>query len=221
MDYEPEMPRSMRTPITEAARALSIACDFFIYVDSGIGNKIAQPEEYFFKELFGKTFNDPDTDGDKAVYKIGQLLDGSYAEDGSAPFALFQVMGVVVDYSVQAMKAEKEGRHDIAWSFALDAHYWAGILKASKAEKMEPSDLSVNARRAALARLAIDPKQAAKQYVQSCWQVWQEEPERYKGKAKFAREMLKLEQCKNLESQAVIEGWCREWEKENITQLAE
>ena len=69
-------------------------------------------------------------------------------------------------------------------------------------------------KKGAKAKLASDPKQVAKQYVKSCWQVWQEEPERYKGKAKFAKEMRKLEQCKSLESQAVIEGWCREWEKE-------
>lgn len=73
---------------------------------------------------------------------------------------------------------------------------------------------TAQARSGAEAKLANDPKQAAKQYVQSCWQVWQEEPDRYGGKADFARSMLKLKQCESLTSQKKIEDWCREWEKE-------
>jgi hypothetical protein len=71
------------------------------------------------------------------------------------------------------------------------------------------------ARHAAITRLANDPKQKAKQYVFSCWQVWQEEPERYKSKADFAKNMLKQGQCEILESQKKIEDWCRAWEKTN------
>lgn len=71
------------------------------------------------------------------------------------------------------------------------------------------------ARNAVMTKLANDPKQNAKQYVFSCWQVWQEEPERYKSKADFAKKMLKQEQCKSLTSQKKIEDWCRGWEKSN------
>ncbi|CAG9931541.1 hypothetical protein [Candidatus Nitrotoga arctica] len=67
--------------------------------------------------------------------------------------------------------------------------------------------------RGAMARLANDPRQTAKKYVKDCWLVWQEEPERYKGKTDFATEMLKQEQCRSLKSQVKITGWCREWEK--------
>lgn len=63
------------------------------------------------------------------------------------------------------------------------------------------------------AKLANDPKQTAKKYVKDCWLVWQEEPERYKGKTDFARKMLKQEQCNSLKSQVKITNWCREWEK--------
>lgn len=63
------------------------------------------------------------------------------------------------------------------------------------------------------AKLAADPKQAAKVFVKDCWQTWQEEPERYKSKAAFARDMLKQDQCKSLESQVKITDWCRQWEK--------
>jgi hypothetical protein len=65
----------------------------------------------------------------------------------------------------------------------------------------------------AMAKLAKDPKQTAKQFVKDCWLTWQEEPERYKSKAAFAKDMLQQDQCKSLTSQVKITDWCREWEK--------
>lgn len=72
---------------------------------------------------------------------------------------------------------------------------------------------SIKAWEASQARLEKDPRQKAKKFVLDCWRVWQEEPERHKSKAEFARDMLKQEQCKSLKSQKKIEDWCREWEK--------
>ena len=71
------------------------------------------------------------------------------------------------------------------------------------------------AKTGALARLAADPKQKDKATVRECWDDWQKEPDRYKGKAAFARDML--DKFPNLESQPVIEGWCRTWERETKT----
>lgn len=65
----------------------------------------------------------------------------------------------------------------------------------------------------AQAKLACDPRQVAKQFVKQCWQTWQEEPERYKSKAAFARDMLLQDQCKSLKSQVKITDWCRAWER--------
>jgi hypothetical protein len=61
-------------------------------------------------------------------------------------------------------------------------------------------------------KLAADPKQAAKVAVFDCWLSWQKDSSRYKSKAAFARDML--EKFDNLESQPVIEGWCRRWSAE-------
>lgn len=74
------------------------------------------------------------------------------------------------------------------------------------------SSVTANARLGALAKLANDPKQRDKTIVRSCWDDWQKEPSRYKGKAAFARDMR--DKFPNLESQPVIEGWCRAWERE-------
>lgn len=65
---------------------------------------------------------------------------------------------------------------------------------------------------AALARHAKDPKQADKLLVRECWDDWQKVPARYHGKAAFARDMR--DKFPNLKSQPVIEGWCRQWERE-------
>ncbi|MHB1247707.1 MAG: hypothetical protein ACYCZH_14810 [Sulfuriferula sp.] len=68
------------------------------------------------------------------------------------------------------------------------------------------------ARKAALAKLANDPKQAQKTSVFECWQEWQKKPANYKGKAAFARDMLT--KYEHLTSQKIIEDWCREWGRE-------
>ena len=69
---------------------------------------------------------------------------------------------------------------------------------------------SLAAQRSVRNKLAADPKQAAKINVRECWDLWQNEPSRYKGKAAFARDML--DKHESLENQRVIERWCKEWE---------
>lgn len=61
-------------------------------------------------------------------------------------------------------------------------------------------------------KLEKDPKQAEKVLVRECWELWRNEPKRYKGKAEFARDMLA--KFEHLKSQQVIERWCRDWEAE-------
>lgn len=70
---------------------------------------------------------------------------------------------------------------------------------------------STRARLKAIKMHANHPKQADKVLVRECWDEWQKQPDRYKGKAAFARDMR--EKFPNLESQPVIEGWCRGWER--------
>jgi hypothetical protein len=72
---------------------------------------------------------------------------------------------------------------------------------------------STRARLKAIKKHATDPKQADKTLVRECWAAWQKEPERYEGKADFARDMR--DKFPNLKSQPVIEGWCRKWERED------
>ncbi|CAM8664553.1 hypothetical protein MCEZEM1_01796 [Comamonadaceae bacterium] len=59
-------------------------------------------------------------------------------------------------------------------------------------------------------------KQKDKALVRECWDAWKSKPNSYKSKAAFARDMR--EKFTNLESQPVIERWCREWEASSVTQ---
>lgn len=70
------------------------------------------------------------------------------------------------------------------------------------------------ARKGALAMLANDPRQQAKQFVFECWHEWRAGKTTYTSQAAFARDMLsKWEGV--LVSQPSIEAWCRQWKKEN------
>lgn len=62
----------------------------------------------------------------------------------------------------------------------------------------------------AQSKLKSDPKQAAKKLVLEIWEKWRKEPNLYKSKAAFARDML--DKFEELSSQRVIERWCLEWE---------
>lgn len=78
---------------------------------------------------------------------------------------------------------------------------------------------STKARLNAVRRHQEDPKQRDKATVRECWDAWQRQLDRYSGKAAFARDML--DKFPSLESQPVIERWCREWERKTITLRAQ
>lgn len=138
MSDESRVPRDMRTPITEAETALWAAWSIFIEIGTKLngGNPevTIEPDQFFLDQIFKEAWDDPNTNGDKSVKEIGLSLDGK-RDSEHEPFALFQVILAVTAYAVQAMKAEKEDEHELAWSYVSDAQYWAGILKAAHAEK--------------------------------------------------------------------------------------
>lgn len=61
-------------------------------------------------------------------------------------------------------------------------------------------------------KLKSDPKQAAKAEVFDCWKRWQKNQHEYKSKSAFAKAMM--DKYEPLESQRVIERWCKNWEAE-------
>ncbi len=71
---------------------------------------------------------------------------------------------------------------------------------------------STKARLNAIKMHTANPKQRDKALVRECWDDWQKLRDRYASKAEFARDML--DKFETLKSQPVIEGWCRDWERE-------
>ena len=99
---------------------------------------------------------------------------------------------------------------DSIWAFA---HIAQSIIKRSIFDDPTEYEVNLQAREYAHERHKQDPKQADKANVRECWADWQKKPDRYKSKAAFARDMR--DKFPNLESQPVIEGWCRGWERES------
>lgn len=83
------------------------------------------------------------------------------------------------------------------WQFV----FLAGDLRESAVAKLR-----------AWKKLEKDPKQAEKALVRECWELWRNDPTRYKGKADFARDMLN--KFEHIKSNRVIERWCLQWESE-------
>lgn len=87
------------------------------------------------------------------------------------------------------------------------------LAELSLSQSLQLRDRKANfSRTGALAKLANDPKQQAKEEVRQCWLLWKEKPLNYKSKSAFAKDMLNKFDI--LESQKVIEGWCRDWDKD-------
>lgn len=90
----------------------------------------------------------------------------------------------------------------------VDSDVWKKVLFESKVDRSE------FARSGAKKRHQLDPKQSIKQSVKECWDMWQEDPQRYKGKAAFARDMMS--KYEELQSADVISRWCRSWYSETL-----
>lgn len=172
------MPRHFRTPYTEAGSAISSVCDWWIAVCANIEQKtISDPEAFFFEKVFKAVWDDPEENGDK---HIDELMSDVESE---SRFALLHVMNAVVAFSVQAMKAENDGRHNDAWTYVVDAKYWSGILTAAWADKTCSNPASEMARIRHAETYAL--REEALNY-------WRERIDRNLSAAKAANELLKV-----------------------------
>lgn len=144
------MKREERTPTTEATTALNVAWDYWVDLAERIRASnpscdlskklgLADPDGFFADKIFGETWDSPETDGDRSGDEFIELT----ATADTLPFALIYVMGIVVEYSVQAIKADQDGHRELAWTYAIDAAYWAGLLMgawSTKASAPNPAE---------------------------------------------------------------------------------
>lgn len=154
------------------------------------------------------------------------LLELNYKIAPDAVLRALKAFSVAFDYFNLCRKPSEEQHepsgNEVLSSVAFEA-FFAGVHVALDhpnlhrditdiATVLRDLQKSQDARETANKKHADDPKQAAKKSVKECWELWQKKPERYAKKSVFAKDML--EKYTSLESQKVIEDWCRSWEKE-------
>ena len=126
-DEEICISREFRTPFTEAARSVSVACNVFVKAIGQVALEGGEdPGEFFFSKIFKEKWDDNETDGDKEEKLFFDDLD---KHPEGVDLALLRVLWITISFAVQAMKAEKNSSQ--AWSLAVSAAYWAGLIKAT------------------------------------------------------------------------------------------
>ncbi|AEG68268.1 hypothetical protein PP715_03125 [Ralstonia solanacearum] len=136
------IPRSQRTPTTEAGEALTSALQFHVELFEWIKSNDPQQAfsdhpgvvaggEAFFDMVLDDALNNPEAvDGDGKVDELALLSEHH----------LIQVALIVIDFAVQAANAEARNERELAWTYAADAMHWAGVLNGCRAEQREQQD---------------------------------------------------------------------------------
>ena len=126
--------------------------------------------------------------------QMRMLQTGGMAFDGSTPRRVN--MAELVAQELVKMRAER---------VEVD-------LQAAENQGHEKAVLRAISKKGVAAKLANDPKQAAKADVKHCWETWQNNPDEYESKEEFAGYMK--ERFPILKSIRKITDWCRKWERE-------
>jgi len=128
--------------------------------------------------------------------------------DSALLSTLYEDAGDGIDSAIRATEALGHAREFLRLATA--------VLTTPAVEHADHEALVVPLRQefalaGAKAKLAKDPRQAAKREVKEWWIRWRANPAWYQSKSSFARAML--DKFPVLSSQPVIEAWCRQWER--------
>ncbi|MBB5420806.1 hypothetical protein [Paraburkholderia atlantica] len=186
-----------------------------VYDDPPAGLPRLSPKE--FKTRFVLPWRDAKyASSDEALARISRTLREAEAKDPLGAEEDRAIVENICAFVGLALHYLRRDEIEEAWSMHSLAQYSLGIRAASRADG---NPLSRLASSGGFAKAAKDPKQREKAFVKDCWKDWQNDSDRYKGKAEFARDMLS--KCEHLTSQKKIEDWCRTWESEIVTLPAE
>lgn len=201
--------REARTPATEAAFVLTMLQEKFseMAATSPTWPNELDPNQEFL-EIYRAIKRLRPLDADKERDEILCCFKRKAESGGLVDDGLLQIFYIPLGYCAQAQLAFEAGNDSLAWSLIADANYWRGVLAVNAGNQ-----LCVQATLGGKARWRDAPKSKEKDFVFDCWKSWQDKPGQYKSQAAFARAML--EKCEHLESQKVIEDWCRAWKKGN------
>ena len=113
--------RGMRTPKTEAARAINGAYQTLqaILTENTDANAL-------FESIMENMWANDDSSGDLEREAYEASLDASPVEAGKNFF--LSALCITCAYSVEAIREEEAGNAVTAWSLAGDARYWAGLI---------------------------------------------------------------------------------------------
>lgn len=113
------------TVVDLALTALSVAINFWIGIFEELRSHPpfddfdGEPEEFFIHKICADASNEPEGTADKIVDEINS---------DQKKYKLVSIMNAVVAFSMQALKADNEGRRDTAWVYSAKAQHWAGLL---------------------------------------------------------------------------------------------
>jgi len=145
-----KVPRELRTPITSANTAIEGVFHWYVELLEPHGVDSNEAAELFIEMLEDEWSNET-ISGDQAVEDL--FIDGlANVEAGILNHGLFNLATIVIDYAIQAIESHKEGEIELAWTFAIDASHWLGLLEGTVAERESSDSVSSNARKAAQAR---------------------------------------------------------------------
>jgi hypothetical protein len=202
----PEIPPSLwlkrrgTTPIDHTFVTIDWVCKWFDRYREKLGKGGG-----WFRSAFNDALHSPDD-----PYDPDYFFDlASHGEGGKLMMA--NQITAIIACCVAARAAHVLDDERVAWTYASDARQIAMIMMQLFSDTFDAS--TVQARRAARAMLAKDPRQAAKREAKKLWQ------ERRAGKhprlrtnSQFAIECMR--RWPVLKSHDVITGWCTTWTKE-------
>jgi len=176
-----DVPRDKRTPTTCAFNAVQVAINWQIDLFETCTEKSHEEATSDFFDLFKSAWEDDSTSGDKVIDEMFSASKEAEEKSENIP-ALIHVAWAVISYTVQAWKAHIIDKNiELAWTYAVDANYWAGILNGTNSYMLSNDILSSNARKAA------DERHKSNRIVSEKIKHWYiEEGYKFKSKDKAA-----------------------------------
>ncbi|MFL9930882.1 hypothetical protein P0D88_16845 [Paraburkholderia sp. RL18-103-BIB-C] len=216
-EIDPWLTVTIWAEVDYAVTLFRSAASIFIELDNENGeSELDRLERYLSNHLF--TLSEI-YDDDIYLEPVALLIEKMLAHTDQ----MFHPAMLLITYAFWCIDKAVSGllERDISQSTFGMAVSGAALMEAFRTQLETPAGIAVMntivQTQRARERHARDPKQTAKKDIKNRWIEWQTDRTLYKGKAGFARQMLKEHSV--LDSQKVIEDWCRTWEQQKNEQI--
>lgn len=196
------MPRARRSPTSDVWGALAILADRYPTYSNG------RSSGQFLMDVFVPKWLDMSLDPEEQLLHLDDLVQQLDQHGHGEPLA---VIHVAAAFCAAAMHSHEAGDEQLAWTYAVDATYFAQSFALKSDALRDFSEWqSMRARRAANVRHNVSQAASAKRFAKSCWEAWSERPELYKSIAAFARDMVE-KFPESITNPVTVERWVRAW----------